>query len=273
MDFPRARAEPGHEYELSDCFKGRNMPSQIEHPENGHDDGDEMLPTFDIDFQAPSPGAPSTVPVPAALPYVAATTPVAASCPICGGVRKPTDSFCADCGYFYREPYPTDAAGAAEAIPVAMPIAAPAHNSASPLLVRKRYELLRVIGERRGVTRYEARDLGLSGGENTPIIVVRQELPEPSPAASAPAATDEEDILPTFDEPSAAITQSVTMPTWPSVAWERSILDSLQHSALPVVMDSFTEDGFEYLVLEVPDGRSLWDAWDEATNKERFTWL
>src|SRR5439155_3625039 len=64
-------------------------------------------------------------------------------------------------------------------------------------------------------------------------------------------------------------------PVWPSIAWERALVEKLQHPALPRVSDAFVEDGFEYLVEELPEGQSLWDAWDDpnASADQRFAWL
>src|SRR5438105_8553919 len=62
---------------------------------------------------------------------------------------------------------------------------------------------------------------------------------------------------------------------WPSIEWERSALATANHPALPAVLDSFVEDDFEYLIEEVPSGKSLWDAWDDPdlSAAERFGWL
>src|SRR5205814_1910119 len=40
-------------------------------------------------------------------------------------------------------------------------------------------------------------------------------------------------------------------------------------------LDQFTQDGFEYLVEELPTGQVLWDAWDDpqASAEQRFGWL
>jgi protein phosphatase len=66
-----------------------------------------------------------------------------------------------------------------------------------------------------------------------------------------------------------------TGPAWPSLAWEASVLKKASHPTLPRILDQFTEDGFAYLVEEVPAGRPLWDAWDdpEATAAQQFGWL
>jgi serine/threonine protein phosphatase PrpC len=62
---------------------------------------------------------------------------------------------------------------------------------------------------------------------------------------------------------------------WPSVAWERNLLDVVQHPSLPTVLDSFQDGGYDYLVEELPTGQTLWDAWDdpEATSETRFALL
>ncbi|MBO0698130.1 MAG: protein phosphatase 2C domain-containing protein, partial [Zavarzinella sp.] len=61
----------------------------------------------------------------------------------------------------------------------------------------------------------------------------------------------------------------------PGVAWEQGVLLRAAHLSLPRLIDSFTEDGFTYLVEEVPTGTRLWEAWDGegVTNRVRFAWL
>src|SRR5262249_5733582 len=88
-----------------------------------------------------------------------------------------------------------------------------------------------------------------------------------------------EEITIGFDEPmptSLPVTgppQSVAV--FPSPAWEEQLLHAAAHPFLPQIVDSFTENGFEYLIEEVPTGHSLWDAWDgpDATMEQRFSWL
>jgi serine/threonine protein phosphatase PrpC len=98
------------------------------------------------------------------------------------------------------------------------------------------------------------------------------------PAPDAEPAGDE--ILPSFDEilPVAAPVAGPDTdmlpaePTWPGVLWEKNLLEIAQHPSLPGVLDHFSDGGFEYLVLEAPQGRPLWDAWDdpESTSEKRF---
>jgi protein phosphatase len=90
-----------------------------------------------------------------------------------------------------------------------------------------------------------------------------------------PAEGADEEILPTFDDvavegpPTDAM---VAEPAWPSIAWERRLLHTLEHPGLPAEIAYFTEGEHEYLVLEVPQGRPLWDAWDDpsARGRQRF---
>ena len=118
--------------------------------------------------------------------------------------------------------------------------------------------------------------------------VVRQPLPpsaepdEPESAESTELARRrqaEEDLLPGFDDfPATALVSTAILPArpvWPSVGWERNLLQETEHPALPRVLASFIEDNCEYLIEEVPQGRLLWDAWDdpESGAEQRFGWL
>jgi serine/threonine protein phosphatase PrpC len=85
--------------------------------------------------------------------------------------------------------------------------------------------------------------------------------------------------MPGFDDPMAATTPITEIiparPSWPGVAWEHCILRTVEQPGLPRVVAQFTDDTYEYLVEEIPTGRSLWDAWDDpaASNEMRFQWL
>ncbi len=53
------------------------------------------------------------------------------------------------------------------------------------------------------------------------------------------------------------------------------MLKTLEQPGIPRLIAHFTEDGYEYVIEEVPQGRSLWDAWDDpdSTSDQRFGWL
>lgn len=151
-----------------------------------------------------------------------------------------------------------------------------------------RYELTNFRGERLGVQRYRGWDHGTDGMGRTPVVIVRGRM---APTADfVPVAEQvsgeagdggsDEDILPDFEDLSLATTQTTTEilrlgPAWPSVAWERVVLSRAGHAALPAFLDTFEEDGWEYVVQEAPQGRPFWDSWDEgdATYAQRFAWL
>ena len=101
---------------------------------------------------------------------------------------------------------------------------------------------------------------------------------EPVESADPAEANGEEELLPGFDDfPSAGTIGTEILPAvrWPSVAWEMGLLDTMDHTGLPQVVASFIEDDVEYLIEEVPEGRILWDAWDDPSSgaEQRFGWL
>jgi serine/threonine protein phosphatase PrpC len=85
--------------------------------------------------------------------------------------------------------------------------------------------------------------------------------------------------LPGFDDPlvtAAPITEVLPpRPAWPGIAWEHTMLRTIEQPGLPGVIEQFTDETSEYLVVEVPTGRSFWDAWDDpdVPNEKRFHWL
>jgi protein phosphatase len=144
--------------------------------------------------------------------------------------------------------------------------------------IKERYEMGEVVNERSGVRRSLGRDHGRGNGAPVPVTIVWGQLPEMAePALSLDELSEQssDEILPTFEDsvPVAALPSSEAV--WPSVAWEKSILETAAHPALPDIVDHFIENNVEYLVLEVAEGRNLWDAWDDPdTSAEvRYGWL
>jgi protein phosphatase len=253
---------------------------------------EEQIPVLELDAEPPpSPPEPEPVaitlasgenmPVEADGPPTAEIAipvleppPLPQLCPICSAPRKGEQSYCDDCGWMF----PPD--GPAVAVPL------PAHNSpAAPTgRIQERYEVGELLGERDGLCRYRGLDYGADGPNPVPVIILRMVVAEAAAAAiveeAAPAATedstDELEILPSFDEPVVTALPVATWddsgPPWPSIAWEKAFLEKAQHPAIPRVLAHFTEAGFDYLVVEAPAGRSLWDAWDdpEASSGQRY---
>jgi serine/threonine protein phosphatase PrpC len=208
---------------------------------------------------------------PAVVEPVAPTAPAALPpCPVCGAPRNDTASYCDSCGYVFPAAAAAPAAAASKAAP-----------AAAPRLLGDRYELGTLLGERGGVSRF----LGVDRGDGAPqqVTILRMERPAAIEAV-ATAVTDlgegaltDEDIMPGFDEPSAvADTGVISRPSWPSIGWERDLLDIAQnHPGLPTILDTFVDGNYEYLIEEYPEGQLLWDAWDDpdAGPRQRFTWL
>jgi len=219
---------------------------------------------------------PLTPPQEEVVPPLAteAATPLAA-CPSCQAPRLLHVSFCDNCGLvFSHEP--------AQPMALAAPPAVPETPAAR---VKGRYELKEMVGQRAEVVRYQGIDHGAEDQAPVPVTIVRAAIspaePPPPQAAEVDAMDepDEEDVLlPSFDDPDRSLPATAPLPgkiPWPSVAWEENLLDKTRHPALPVVLDSFVEDSWEYLVEERPEGQPLWDAWDdpEAAAEQRFGWL
>ncbi len=237
---------------------------------------EELLPTWD------APGAANLVPAseaptvpPTAQPALPMTQELQAVvlCPVCEAPRRGSQSSCDDCGYIFP--------------PVTISRARPALASAAPAApgarLKGRYELGQPLAERLGVARFRGLDHGAGdGGGPVPVVLVRAPVPEDetkTPPTGLPTGDDDE-VLPGFDDGLPASLEKTQplppLPSWPSVSWEHALLSNVPaDSGLPAFLDRFDEGGFEYLVEEVPQGRALWDAWEDpdATADQRYGWL
>jgi protein phosphatase len=213
--------------------------------------------------------AEPVVEAPVAAPG-ATTGPVPFPCPICTSLRQGDSPSCQDCGYYFAE------ADLAQAMP--------STTSPTPAVrLQERFEVGEFISERGGVRRYRGLDHGDGTGVTVPVIILEQELPPPGegPPMAEPlevGADAEDALVPTFDELLASTPVTDVLPSnpvWPSLAWERRLLQILEAPGLPALVAFFTEENREYLVEEVPTGRLLWDAWDDPASDSnlRFAWL
>ncbi len=232
---------------------------------------EEAAPTAEPASEAESVPAPSSLPA----EEPAAAAPIL--CPVCGAARRGEESSCGDCGYYFS---PADLA------PRGVTQEAAATAEIPAIRLKDRYEIREQISERCGVTRYRGVDHGDGSGNDVPVVLVRQAVPpaaQPLAAGGTPVAeplpaAEEDDVLPIFDEvlPTAVpATEILGQPVWPNLDWEQSLLSTLEHGGLPAILDRFTDGDFEYLIEEVPAGRSLWDAWDdpESDAAKRFGYL
>src|SRR5262249_4190120 len=149
---------------------------------------------------------------------------------------------------------------------------------------------------RKMVARFRGFDHGEGGlSPGVPVIIIRQEsativpaaeeLPEASEVSEAlplGEEVDEDEFMPTFED--IVLTAPTTVPgtevlppqpLWPSLAWEKNLLKTLEQPGLPRLLAEFSEGGYDYLIEEVPTGQSLWDAWDDpdAPSDLRFGYL
>jgi protein phosphatase len=227
-------------------------------------------PTLD-DRDLPAPLAEET---PAAPPG-----PVL--CRVCATPNPNLTRECIDCGYHFT---PDDLAATSSA------------PKGPAVKLQGRYEIGQNVNERLGVARFKGLDHGDGNGSGPPVpIFILQQAALPIAAEAIPVAdaiADEpssdgiefgEDMLPSFDDvllggspPSGPVTEILpAQPVWPTLAWEKHLLKTLEQPGLPRLLAEFSEDGFDYLIEEIPEGQSLWDAWDDpdATSDDRFGWL
>src|SRR3954469_23244877 len=170
--------------------------------------------------------------------------PAPLTCSQCGAARVGDDQYCGDCGFIYAN----EAAG-------------PVPSVVPPGLVAGRFRLTQLLSERGQVARFRGQDEG-TGGDPIPVIVVRQTAPADPPGEQEPEPKSEFE----FDLPESVGEQATVHipnpgdPTaWPGVNWEQGVLLRAAHLSLPRLIDAFVEDGYTYLIEEVPAGQSFWD--------------
>lgn len=192
-------------------------------------------------------------------------------CSFCGAPRVGTQSYCGDCGLIFPTVTPTKA------------VAVAATPGAPMARLNGRYELGQLLTERGSVERHRGTDYG--SGSPTPVVILRASFTETlaeltlEEVVEEPAEEESDELLPSFDFPSGPVLSGADAvgggTGWPSLAWERELLDKAQHPSLPRVLDSFIADGYEYLVEEALTGEVLWNVWDDPANDadKKFGWL
>jgi protein phosphatase len=229
--------------------------------------------------QKPEPASPAE---PTLVNEVAETAPAAPAppqfCPSCQSPRQGDQPFCGDCGWMFGPNDPVPASSAAAALPNGVPTPGP--RPAAGTRVKGRYELLELLSERSGVSRFRGLDHG--AGQPAPVVIVQAAALEMAPVlgreTEVPVAEVEEteEFLPTFEMPTATgLPVAAVEAPWPSIAWEKALVEKANHPVLPRILDQVTEDNQEYLILEAPEGPNLWDAWDDPDTdaRARYGWL
>jgi protein phosphatase len=308
---PQPPARPG---DLASSLEGLFQSSSSPERPGDQEGNEEVLPAWDVPVAIPVEGETPAADIPVAAPAseaegeipvampadaivseppllpealeheVAEAAPTTIACPVCTATNPLDQPYCSDCGYHFS---PADLAAATARSSAGSPSAVPAAPaSAPPSRISGRYDLRELVSERHGVQRFRAMDMGESGsGPGVPVVVVRQPLPaalpdalpQPEPMPFGEDTSDE--ILPSFDDPIVASFPNTEIlpnrPPWPSIAWERNVLHTLEHPALPAELSYFTDETHEYLVEEVPTGQLLWDAWDDPDGScdQKFGYL
>jgi len=202
-------------------------------------------------------------------PASAATAQV---CPGCGTKWVTGSSFCHDCGFMGNPISAAPANGNAAPTPAPRPA-----MTTAGVRIKSQYELVELLHERSGVARFRGLDHGT--GKPTPVIILRGEVPEMSAVLLdeveevVPVEENDEEFMPTFEGPSSPPPVAAVGSAWPSLAWEQALLENAKHPSLPIVIDSFVEEKYEYLVEEIPAGQGLWDVWTESDAATRYGYL
>ncbi len=273
---PSATSTTAVEPDLDDFLLGWDVPLAVPVDEPVQGDIPMALPV-DQEQPAEVEAVPEAMPVAEpmdqtdpelVIPVLLAPplAPTSITCPACTSTNPIGQPYCSDCGYYFSD---TDLAN--------MPMASPEAVSGLLPLLHGRYELGDLLSDRIGVQRYRGVDRGDDARPSLEVVILRQKLPAvPVEIVRPMADEDADDILPTFDEPGPvgfpATEILIGQPLWPSIAWERKLLRTLEHPGLPLERDYFSDDTYEYLVEERPTGTSLWDAYDDpdADARTRF---
>ncbi len=239
--------------------------------------------------KVPDPFSPGLAPSPAEAPLWPAVTALPELCPICQTPRAGAQVYCSDCGWTFSENGPRLFASApGNATPAAVvPSFTPTHQARSPMTpsaerLKNRYQIREVISERAGIVRYRGLDHGTGAAEPVPVVILSSPLPEMVEVLEEVPLSlpeEDEDILPTFDDVAGAAPGAAPLAegpaAWPSLGWEKELLARARHPALPSLVDDFIHDNCEFVVVEAPQGQSLWDAWDDPDSEAatRYEWL
>jgi len=210
-----------------------------------------------------APPEPEPVVEEPAVVEVAAPPPCAA----CGTPRRAGAAFCHDCGWMFP------ANGTPAPVVASSPLRETTMAVSTSSRLRNRFEIGDLMADRQGVKRYRGTDTT----NGYPVVIVASPLPEVAVAVAEAIPVIEDEIMPGFDNDvplATAVAVDATEP-WPSIGWEKSLLEKMKSPVFPNIVEHFTENNTEYLVLEWPLGLSIWDAWDEPENDSsaRYAWL
>jgi serine/threonine protein phosphatase PrpC len=209
-------------------------------------------------YRPPTPGTET-----AAELTAAETTerPALQLCPACSAPRRSQEAYCGECGWLFPR-----AGAAAETTPPA-PLA--------PLLAD--FELLAELPVRPGLQRWLARHRRQPSAEPVMLLLgpAGQVRFAPEPAPDDPSFDFHDMTVSQKDVVTVVLKDPGGMVCWPSLAWLKSIYARAPHPVIPRILEERGDGESELLVLEIPAGRTLWDAWDDplVTMAQRCQWL
>jgi serine/threonine protein phosphatase PrpC len=264
----------------------QTMKSSDPPPRGSAEGGPELLPTWD----ATKPAETSMPPLAAVTPEDAASAPADGTvagvpegappaaetaelteaaekqetpqetsgirCPSCCAVNPSGQTYCEACGWIFPPPGTLKPVAAEE-------------------IVRERFRLIKILGERGPCQLYQAIDQVGADTTATAVLLLREPLP-PSAVEAIPGPIEAEVVDPGAPPPQTVRASAAIAPApWPTLAWFLDRIELTRYGAWPRYLEQFDEGGCRYLVFEAPVGTLLWDAWDDpaATESIRFGWL
>ena len=196
-------------------------------------------------------------------------------CKVCGSPRQQDHSSCQDCGYYFTE---IDLADGVQNASVSGALVG------SEILVAGKYKATNLVREFAGIKIHAGVDVTVPGAAVEVLIYSQADEGEREATAkvSPPEKDESDDFLPSFDDAllsgTGGIDATSEMPKmlmWPNLGWLRSTLDAAETDGLPKVLFGGTENSTNYLVLEIPTGKDLWEVWDDESQNAsvRFSHL
>lgn len=181
-------------------------------------------------------------------------------CPQCHVMVNDRDTFCSDCGFILpREK------NSAKTSPIKVEPAPHWHE---------RFHPEEPLPSRPSVQRWRAIARQEPG---TPAVEVYYSLSK-EPAAPVEASPDDDMVnlqapLKQLNLGSSPIHPDEATRDWPGAKWVHHVIRKMPDS-LPVIREYTEEGATQILVLDRPQGISLWDAWDNAPSlSDRFRWM
>lgn len=222
-----------------------------------------------------------------AVPAVEAEVPVLAppsvkvNCGVCGAPRDHEGPSCVECGYYFTE----------KDLEYSESNSTPLQGASLEQLIGGKYQVVKLERQISNVQVFEGVETEGEFKGRKVWIYLQPESPaerKPAPSTSGGVLSGPQSLadefLPTFDDsllsgaagtPIGITKEMSPMLLWPNIGWLRSTLDCADNAVLPKVITSGKEGGSVYLILENPEGKNLWEVWDDEkyTLRDKFGFL